>query len=295
MADLKFIRQRPSKVARYYDTESRHNNRSVWPGVHQTYGVRLETDNRTWVTGLNADAASIRAIKNPKLKEAAQKEASDRLDFFTKHFNQDLSATSDFWSDYRLDLVRRDLLEYTLDLEKPEEALQYYVAIANRRLAPSEEDLDEPAYENTFLYVYDPKLHISRRARLRELKDEVGSLIHAQRNNPDRLFYWVAYLNMQPNIHMSREELYEKLNNYRDTKKTVEEFEALELVLNKDSEELQAAYLFRQARQKKRIVKVGSQYTLLEHELGKTDSEAIDTLLLPENTHLLDSLMDLAR
>jgi len=293
-----FIKQKPSPAAIYYGlnqygTKKGEDGVSVNPGARQSFGVRTETDGDTWVTGLNEESPRIMEIANDKERAAKQTEIKKLREKLERQLGKDLSAHSDFWLTYRMELVEKGNFKKALDLDKPEDLLLYTVALENRVLAKEFSQLQDPQYTaiKAFLYVYDPQTQITRKAIVQEFKDEIGYLFYSNRQDADKLFYWGAALNKGVNRGMTRSQLYSLLSSHVETLKTPEDYEDLLKILRKDNEELQYIYLFRLGIRKKVINRSKGLYVYKENELGKNEAEVVSYLGDSRNADVLESLM----
>lgn len=291
MANVIFYKQKPTKVSQYFGIDALE--RSVYPGARQTKTPKVESDRRTWVTGLNENSVRVNGLKD----QAKRKAERDRIVKTRKELEElmgvDLSPHSSYWDEYELVLCERDKAERIVNLDKPEDRLFHIVAQENRFVAPSYDDLYLPEYEDTMYYIFNPKQDVTRKVLLQELKDEVGTLFATHKNNTDKLFYWAAALDKSVHRSMGREDLYSMLMNHRETLNSIESYEKFLDVLKRSNQELQLGYLVRKGVRNRVITKDGGQYVLSGQPLGVTETEVINNLQLAEYTYLVDSLQKL--
>lgn len=284
------IRQRPTEAAKYFGLD--RLDLAVHPAARQSVYARKDRDERTFVTGLNENAIAITSIADKSERAKKQKEVAELRKRLESQLGVDLGPHSDFWIGFEIDLVIPGMGDLTWDLDNATDHIKYLVAVAGRFVAPNVEVLSEPEYLNTFLYVHNPTEHTSRRVQLQELRDDVGAQLSLIKKQREKLFYLASALSLPVNPHMDRETLYMLLSTYRDTMKSVEDWEGLLAILNRDNATLQIQYVVETAMRRHKFSKESGQWTYKGQPLGATRLEVIDELSTADMRDVLAMLLE---
>ncbi|GAB3975851.1 hypothetical protein GCM10028806_34330 [Spirosoma terrae] len=284
------IRQRPTEAAKYFGLD--RLDLAVHPSARQSVFARKERDQRTFVTGLNENAPSVQSIADPKTRAKKIKEIQDLKKDLEAKLGVDLGPHSDYWLEFEIDLVEVGGHDLTWDLDLPLDKLKYTVALAGRFVADSYEQLSEPEYLNTFLYVHNSVQHTSRKVEIQELMDEVAGKISLIKNSREKLFYICSGLALPVNQHMDRESLYMQLINYRSKLKSIEEWSHLKDEIEKDNTTLQIQYVVDTAMRRHKFGKEAGQWTYKGTPLGGTKLDVISELSLTRQQELLAQILE---
>lgn len=301
MAKRVYIKQRVAAwsngmgMDRAYTTNQEKTTRndlephSTMKGAFNIYTIRKGPDGR-WLTGIDPDAASIRRIGDEKLRKQKAKEAQDNLDRLEKITGKKWNALSDEWLDFKINLVHRQGDTY-LDLDQPEQELQYRAGIASLLFAPSEDDLKQEKYRECRFYVYNGDEVVSRQKQNKLLRREITSLLYNYKDNKERLYFIAKTCDIIANRSMEAQDIFHILCDHAETAPP-SALESFKDVVVREPRDLQINVKVKEAIERD-IIRFNSttkSFLFLGKQVGRNVDSAIEYFSQTENESMFVQL-----
>jgi len=253
-------------------------------GAKEYATVKKGRDGKN-VTGVDEHALEIVSLPEPeaKKKTAEIKKIRENLE---KILGQDLSPDSAFWNDFAI--VLED--EITLDPLNPRDQLIERVLIANRYVAPCEEDIEnDDRFQNCMFYMHRDEEVLTKKA-VRQISEDAATarLYSLNEDNPAKLKIVAAYIfGFDASIDISAEESYVKLREFISIEDDVERKKNVKSFMDaaaKSPEEMITKQILDKAIKKKIITSRGNVYRRGDDIYGNSYEEALEFLSLPEHS-----------
>jgi hypothetical protein len=256
-------------------------------GAKEYVTIKTGRDGKN-ITGLDENALDIMNLPAEQAKKRSS-EVKKKRESLEKLLGKDLTPDSPFWGEFML--VLED--ELTLDPLNPLDQLVEIVLLANRYVAPSEEAIkNDEDYHGTIFYLHREEEVLTRKAQKDQKKDAaISRLFVLHEDNPAFVKMLVADIfGFDTSIDISVDQAYLKLKSFItgeddedevDVEKNIKVFMA---AVKKKPEELMLKQIFNKAVKKKIVKKRGDTYSRGEEVYGKSYDEALEYLLLPENS-----------
>lgn len=261
-------------------------------GAKEYVTIKTGQDGKN-VTGLDENALEIINLPGDQAKKKSA-EIKKKRENLEKLLNKELHPDSPFWTDFML--VLED--ELTLDPTNPRDQLIEIVLVANRYVAPCEDDIkNDERYHNTLFYMYRAEEVATKTAIKSQVQDKATArLFSLNEDNPQKLKIVASYIfGFDAAIDVSVEQAYLKLREFitddsnEDMDRNIKTF--LD-VCQKSPEELMLKQIFDKAVKKKLIRKKGETYGRGTETYGTSYEEALEYLALPENSGELAHIQD---
>jgi hypothetical protein len=171
----------------------------------------------------------------------------------------------------------------TFNLNHTEQLIRYKCAVANKEIAESKDQLDDPDYKvnDCFLYVYDPIGDVERESVLEIIKDEITGLISGMRLQKEKSMLVCAKMNIPFNEEYTATQFYQMLKAKLKSLKRIEHLEQFKSVLQLPMDSLHVEYLVNKEIGKS-IKMVNTQWTFADKVLGNTKAKVIEYFIKDE-------------
>lgn len=255
-------------------------NRSRMPYCKDIFQAAQGFDGR-YVTGLDEDAYEINRLQDDEEKEAQKKEILDLRTRLEKRLGKDLSATSDFWETFFIEIsTDQDLL---LSMDNPLHVIMFKVLVANGLAAPNLNETGSPKYTNAKYYCFTEARFEKEKVSTQKLRDKARSALSGMEDDKERMTLLGLYLiGGKFKKGMSTDALYNMLSEFIDEKKAPENVTAFIAATKKNVEDLQYKVTIDKAIKSKVIKFKEGQYYRGGVNLGKSLPEVMETLKSPE-------------
>lgn len=244
------------------------------------------------ITGLDENSMEVRSIEDTKEREAKQKAIKKEREELERLLNRELDVSSDFWKDFYITVEDGIVLDPT----NPMHRLYEIFLVANKKVAPSEEAIEEDeSFANCLFYFFREKEEVSKTAKKSQKRDKViAKLFTINENNPDRLIKIYSYLfGYDAKNEVSPDTAYVKIKEMLDVPDKMTLTQNIDKVLAAVSlkpEELNTKLTLDKAIKKKIVTGRGNIYRRGDIILGNNYDEALEYLMSPENSAELVSL-----
>lgn len=256
-------------------------NRSRMPHCRDQYQTAIGFDGRH-ITGFDENALEVNAIKDPIRKEEKKKELKELRLELEGLTGRDLSATSDFWETFIIEInTDHDL---TLNKSIPMDVVRYHILISNGLAAPNLESAGMPKYRNAKYYCYTEERYEQEQVSTQKLKDKARSLLLDMSNNEDKMVLIGQYLEgFRYKKGMKLDTLYSMLSKYiNEDKGGRENTDKFIKAVTTPIEDLQYKVTVDKAMKNRTIKFKDGQYFRGGVNLGKDLQEVLKTLKSPE-------------
>lgn len=259
-------------------------------GAKEYVTVKVGRDGKN-ITGIDEHALEILSLPGDEAKKKSSeiKKIRENLE---KVLGHDLTPDSAYWSDFIL--ILED--ELTLDPMNPKDQLIERVLIANRYVAPSEDDIkNDERFHGSMFYMYREEEVMTKNAQKQKEKDAATArLFTLNEDNPAKLKIVAAYIfGFDANIDLSVEEAYMKLKDFISIPDEDEQKKNVSVFMEsckKSPEEMMTKQIFDRAIKKKIVTSRGNIYRRGDEVYGNNYDEALEYLGLPEHSGELASL-----
>lgn len=245
------------------------------------------------ITGLDENALDIIRMEDAGEKKKLQASIKKEREELERLLGRELDVTSDFWDEFFF-IVEDGV---TLDPTNPMHRVVEKFLIANKKVAPNEEAIEdsEGEYSNCLFFFYREEEEVDKTAKNSLKKDRaVAKLVNVNENNPERLVKIYSYLfGYDAKNEVSPTQAYVKIKEMLDVtdKNTLtQNIEKVLAVLNLKPEELNTKLVLDKAIKKRIVTTKGNIYRRGDIILGNDYDEALDYLMSPENSAELVSL-----
>lgn len=245
------------------------------------------------ITGLDENALDIIRMEDAGEKKKLQASIKKEREELERLLGRELDVTSDFWDEFFF-IVEDGV---TLDPTNPMHRVVEKFLIANKKVAPNEEAIEdsEGEYSNCLFFFYREEEEVDKTAKNSLKKDRaVAKLVNANENSPERLVKIYSYLfGYDAKNEVSPTQAYVKIKEMLDVtdKNTLtQNIEKVLAVLNLKPEELNTKLVLDKAIKKRIVTTKGNIYRRGDIILGNDYDEALDYLMSPENSAELVSL-----
>ena len=243
------------------------------------------------VTGI--DEFSLEISNLPADEQAKKsKEIKKIRENLEKLLGQSLTPDAPFWTDFVI--ILED--EVTLDPTNPKDQLIEKFLVANRYVAPSEDDIkNNEDFQNCLFYMHREEEVITRKALKQKEKDKATSkLFILNEENPHKLRLVASFIfGFDAKLELSVEQSYMKLKEFIETSDEDEQKKNIKKFLeacDKTAEEIATKQIFDKAIKKKIITTKSGIYRRDDTIYGNDYDEALEFLMLPEHSGELASL-----
>jgi len=244
------------------------------------------------ITGLDENALAIARIEDSaerKKKQAAVKKEREELE---RMLGRELDISSEFWDEFFVTVEDGTILDPT----NPMHRLTEKFLIANHKVAPTEEAIEEDEdFANCLFFFFRETEEVDKSARSSKRKDKaVAKLFTLSEDHPDRLVKIYSYLfGYDAKTEVSPSQAYVKIKELLDvteknalTQNISKVLAALEL----KPDELNTKLTLDKAIKKRIVTSRGNIYRRGDIILGNNYDEALEYLMSPENSAELVSL-----
>lgn len=245
------------------------------------------------ITGIDENALSVMRIEDAKIRKKVQDDIKKERENLERLLGNDLSVSSPYWD--KFSVVVEDGVD--LDLSNPLHRLMEKFLIANKKVAPDEESVEDGdgEFSNCLFYFFREDEEISKKAKKEQLVDKIVSkLFMYSETNPGRLIKIYSYVfGYEAKNDVSPSLAYTKLKELvtvKDRNQLTQNIDKLNMVITLSPEELNTKLVLDKAINKKYVSTVGGIHRRGDVILGNDYEEALKYLLLPENSAELDSL-----
>ena len=245
------------------------------------------------ITGLDENALDIIRMEDAGEKKKLQASIKKEREELERLLGRELDVTSDFWDEFFF-IVEDGV---TLDPTNPMHRVVEKFLIANKKVAPNEEAIEdsEGEYSNCLFFFYREEEEVNKTAKNSLKKDRaVAKLVNVNENSPERLVKIYSYLfGYDAKNEVSPTQAYVKIKEMLDVtdKNTLtQNIEKVLAVLNLKPEELNTKLVLDKAIKKRIVTTKGNIYRRGDIILGNDYDEALDYLMSPENSAELVSL-----
>lgn len=244
-------------------------------------------------TGLDELSVDITRIQDPAARKAKQASIKKEREELEKLLGVDLAPNSDFWNNYFVILSDEEI---TLDPSNAADRVKERFLVANRYVAPSEEDiLTDEDFQNCIFYLYRDVEETSRRAtKQKDIDKAIAKLYTLQEDNPNKLKTIASYIfGYNANTDVSVDHAYDKLSDFVKTKDDKAQKANIKRFLeanDKTIEEMQTKLILDRAVSKGIVKARGGIYRRGDIILGNTYEETIENLASVEMANELLSL-----
>lgn len=245
------------------------------------------------ITGLDENALDIIRMEDAGEKKKLQASIKKEREELERLLGRELDVTSDFWDEFFF-IVEDGV---TLDPTNPMHRVVEKFLIANKKVAPNEEAIEdsEGEYSNCLFFFYREEEEVDKTAKNSLKKDRaVAKLVNVNENSPERLVKIYSYLfGYDAKNEVSPTQAYVKIKEMLDVtdKNTLtQNIEKVLAVLNLKPEELNTKLVLDKAIKKRIVTTKGNIYRRGDIILGNDYDEALDYLMSPENSAELVSL-----
>ena len=254
---------------------------------------KLGADGKT-VTGFDENALEIISIADDKERGKVQKQILADKKELEKLLGVDLAPSSSFWDKFFVALTDEEIV---LDMSNPMDKVKAKFLVANRYVAPSEDDIyNDERYESCIFYMYRDVEETTKKVQKQKRKDKAkGKLSLLSEDNPNKLKTVASYLfGYNAQADMSPEKAYEKLSEFIEIanedvqKKNIEKFL---VAVDLTQEEMMTKLVFDKAIRKKIITQRNGIYRRGDKIIGNNYDEAVSNLKSVEMSGELVSLM----
>lgn len=257
-------------------------------GAKEYFTVKTGRDGKV-ITGVDEHALEIIQLPEAekKKKSAEVKKMRESLETV---LGKDLSPESNFWNEF-LVVLEDDL---TLDPSNPMDQLLERVLIANRYVAPSEEDIqNDERYHNAMFYIYRANEVLAKKAVKSQDQDgAIARLYSLSKDNPAKLKMIYSFIfGFDAEMDINNDEAYVKLKEYITNEESSEvNVKVFTDAVDKTPEELMTKQILDKAIRKKIVKTRRGSVARGDDSYGKSYEEALEYLSLPENSGELASL-----
>lgn len=245
------------------------------------------------ITGLDENALDIIRMEDAGEKKKLQASIKKEREELERLLGRELDVTSDFWDEFFF-IVEDGV---TLDPTNPMHRVVEKFLIANKKVAPNEEAIEdsEGEYSNCLFFFYREEEEVDKTAKNSLKKDRaVAKLVNVNENSPERLVKIYSYLfGYDAKNEVSPTQAYVKIKEMLDVtdKNTLtQNIEKVLAVMNLKPEELNTKLVLDKAIKKRIVTTKGNIYRRGDIILGNDYDEALDYLMSPENSAELVSL-----
>ena len=255
-------------------------SRSKMPGTSDWLQASIGPDGR-YITGLDEDAISINTIEDDIARENKKQEIKQLRERLSRLLGKDLSATSDFWETFIVDLKSDN--DLVLNNAQPLHQVMYHMLLANYYVAPSREDAGKPEYKNAKYYAHSEERAVRQSVSLKKLRDKATvKLVDLAEKGKDHMVLVGQYLDGKKfHEKLKEDDLYEMLSYYKDSKDE-DELKAFLKAVDKPVEELVFKSTIDKAIRAKIIKYSGGYFQRGQVTLGKSLEEVYSNLQLPD-------------
>lgn len=255
-------------------------NRSRMPKCVERLVAAPNRDGR-FITGIDEQSLEIHTIQNSEARLEKEKEVKALRESLERQTGYDLSATSDFWTTFSVDISSD--ADLTLNKSNPKDVIRYHLLIANNYVAPSKEEAGHPRYANAKYFAFTTEVENQDRVSTRKLKDKAKAALTKIEKKPETMALIGQYL--EGNKYSNKLEpdvLYMMLSDFIEADKKGENVNKFLSVIEKDIVELQFKVTIDKAIRSKIIKFRDKYYQRGQVTLGKTVDEVYNTLQSPE-------------
>lgn len=245
------------------------------------------------ITGLDENALDIIRMEDAGEKKKLQAAIKKEREELERLLGRDLDVASDFWDDFYF-IVEDGV---TLDPTNPMHRVVEKFLIANKKVAPNEEAIEdsEGEYLNCLFFFYREEEEVDKTAKKSLKKDRaVAKLVDVNENSPERLVKIYSYLfGYDAKNEVSPTQAYVKIKEMleaTDKNTLTQNIEKVLAAMNLKPEELNTKLVLDKAIKKRIITTKGNIYRRGDIILGNNYDEALEYLMSPENSAELVSL-----
>lgn len=246
---------------------------SKLPGTFHVIQPGVDNDNR-WITGIDEFASYLNLLPKEEQtgKRAQIKKKREALQ------NQlgisDLSATSEFWDTYFIDMTVLPIL----DLTQAKHELMYYVLKANKQIMPDSTASGNPEYWDAKFIAHRPDFEANINNNLRLETDKAIVNAMSLRENYDKM-YLIARMTIGAGVTKDQgvEVVYDRIRSWLDLKPKINSSIFNGFCL-KDITELNDAVIIKDAIKFGVITYRNNQYSRGNNVLGRTEEDVLETL-----------------
>lgn len=254
-------------------------NRSRMPRTFDKLGPAKGEDNR-YITGIDENSFAVNRITDEERREEIKTTLKSIRESLERTMNVDLSATSDYWKTYYVDLSSDH--ERVFNRSNPKDVIAYHVLIANCYAAPSEEAAGDPRYHSAKYFMHSEKKEKIKNVSNRKRKDKAKSYLLAMEEDKDRMLLIGKYLyGKRFTDKLDCDAMYEMFSDIFD-KNLDNDIERFIKAYEKDYEELSYKVLIDRAITARIIKFTDGYYQRGQVTLGKSLDEVYVNLRLPE-------------
>jgi hypothetical protein len=254
--------------------------KSKMPGTFDWLQASLGPDNR-YITGLDEDSIFVNSIEDEIEREAKKEEIKNLREKLARSIGKDLSATSDYWETFGVEIKSDD--DLVLVNTNPMHQVMYHMLISNYYVAPSREDTGKPEYKNSKYYAHSESRATTQNVTLKKLRDKATvKLVELSEKGKDHMILVGQFLDGKKfHEKLKEDDLYEMLSFYpRSTDD--EDVKRFLQAVEKPVEELIFKSVIDKAVRNKIIKYSGGYYQRGQVTLGKNINEVYNNLQLPE-------------
>lgn len=258
---------------------------SKLPGTMHLVQPAQDADGR-WITGIDELASDLNNLSKEEREKQSKKRLALRLALQTQLGISDLSATSNYWDNYMIDLGSLNIL----DIRIPKHILILKVLRANKHIMPDSTFSGTPEYWDTKFVSHNPDFESGLNNDAREIVDtSIVNAINCKKDF-DKL-YMVTRLIIGDGIskEMGPVVIYDKLRKFMDLK-PVDNGKLLNKYYEKDMNELANLVVIRDAFRLSVIVFRNNQYSRGNIVFGRSEDDVLETLAMPDMYSELDSI-----
>ncbi|XAI97414.1 hypothetical protein [Leptolyngbya phage Lbo-JY46] len=253
--------------------------RSKMPGTFDWLQAAQTPDDR-YITGLDENSMEINLIEDLIEREKVRESVLQLRKYLESRTGKDLSATSKFWEDFGVELRSDD--DLVLNKINPMHNVMYHMLVANRYVAPSEEEAGDPKYHTCkyYAHLHDKVKKASVSTKKRKIKAD-AKLVEISEKGKDYMVLIGQYLEGK-RFHnkLSPDDLFEMLGDY--IKASEDNLDRFLKATEKTIEELQYKLTIDRAIRMKLIKHNSGIYQRGQVTLGNSLEEVYTNLKSPE-------------
>lgn len=253
--------------------------RSKMPGTFDWLQAAQTPDDR-YITGIDENSMDINLIEDLVERERKREEVLKLRTYLENRTGKDLSATSKFWEDFGVEL--RSDNDLVLNKANPMHNVIYYMLVANRYIAPSEEEAGDPRYHTCkyYAHLHDKVKKASVSVRKLKIKAD-AKLLEISEKGKDYMVLIGQYLEgKRYHNKLSPDDLFEMLSDY--IKVSEDNLNKFLKATEKSIEELQFKFTIDRAVRSRLINYNSGVYQRGQVTLGNSLEEVYSNLKSPE-------------
>ena len=241
--------------------------RSRMPGCFDRLYAGKGDDGR-YATGIDENSLPILMISDKTERDRIQEDTKNLREKLEKLVGKDLSALSDFWKTFFVELSSdSDLI---LNRTNAYDVIKYHLLIANEYVAPSKEEAGDPRFRNCKYFAFSKENENKERVSMQKLRDKARSELLKISEDKDRMVLLGQFLEgMKYNSKAESDNLYAMLSDFIENRKEPDNIAKFMKAIKKPVDELVYKVIIDKAIRNKIIVWRDKYYQRGQVTLGK--------------------------